>query len=81
MIGEKEFSMAKPGLRVVNCARGGIVDQDALYRAILDRKVAGAALDVFEREPPEGCPLLNLDSVVVTPHLGASTRRLRSGWQ
>jgi D-3-phosphoglycerate dehydrogenase len=74
LIGEKEFSAAKAGLRLVNCARGGIVDEAALYRAIVDGRVAGAALDVFEKEPPEGCHLLDLDRVVVTPHLGASTQ-------
>ncbi|HRD99824.1 MAG TPA: NAD(P)-dependent oxidoreductase, partial [Ilumatobacteraceae bacterium] len=65
---------AKPSLRVINVARGGIVDEDALADAIRDGVVAGAALDVFIKEPVTESPLFGLDSVVVTPHLGASTR-------
>ncbi|MEE9395306.1 MAG: phosphoglycerate dehydrogenase [Planctomycetota bacterium] len=63
----------KPGVRIINCARGGIIDEDALHQALVKGHVAGAALDVFEVEPPEGSPLLDLPQVVVTPHLGAST--------
>ena len=63
----------KDGVRILNCARGGIIDEEALYQAILDGKVAGAALDVFESEPPEDHPLLSLPQVIATPHLGAST--------
>lgn len=73
-IGEKELSMVKPGVRIINCARGGLIDEDALYRAMVDGRVGGAALDVFEKEPPHGNPLLQLENVIVTPHLGASTR-------
>jgi len=73
LIGDREFAMMKDGVRLVNCARGGIVDEEALYKAILSGKVAGAALDVFEEEPPLKSPLLDLDCVIVTPHLGAST--------
>ena len=65
---------AKPTLRVINVARGGIVDEDALARALRDGRVAGAALDVFAREPMTESPLFGLPTVVVTPHLGASTR-------
>jgi D-3-phosphoglycerate dehydrogenase len=65
---------AKPTLRVVNVARGGIVDEQALADAIRDGVIAGAALDVFAVEPTTESPLFSLDSVVVTPHLGASTR-------
>ena len=65
---------AKPSLRVVNVARGGIVDEAALAEAISDGVIAGAALDVFATEPCTDSPLFGLDSVVVTPHLGASTR-------
>jgi D-3-phosphoglycerate dehydrogenase / 2-oxoglutarate reductase len=64
---------AKPGLRIVNAARGGIVDEDALAEAVRSGLVAGAALDVFATEPTTTSPLFELDSVVVTPHLGAST--------
>jgi len=74
MISTKEFAAMKKGVRIVNCARGGIVDEAALITAIKEGKVAGAALDVFEQEPlsPES-ELLKLDNVIVTPHLGAST--------
>jgi D-3-phosphoglycerate dehydrogenase len=65
---------AKPSLRLINVARGGIVDEDALAEAIRDGVIAGAAIDVFATEPTTSSPLFGLDSVVVTPHLGASTR-------
>ncbi len=74
LIGAKELAAMKKGVRLVNCARGGLVDEDALHAAILDDKVAGAALDVFEHEPPLESPLLRLPGVIATPHLGASTR-------
>ncbi|HVM41366.1 MAG TPA: phosphoglycerate dehydrogenase, partial [Acidimicrobiia bacterium] len=67
------LAKAKPGLRIVNTARGGILDEQALHDAIVDGRVAGAALDVFTEEPTTESPLFGLDSVVVTPHLGAST--------
>ncbi len=73
LIGADELAQAKSGIRVINCARGGIVNEAALYEALQSGHVAGAALDVFETEPPEGSPLLELDNVVTTPHLGAST--------
>lgn len=73
MIGEREFALLRPGARVVNCARGGIVDEEALYEALTSGKVAGAALDVYAQEPPLDSPLLELPNVVMTPHLGAST--------
>jgi len=74
LIGEKEFAIMKKGVRIINCARGGIIDEKALYNAIKDKIVSGAALDVFEKEPvqPDN-PLLELDEVICTPHLGAST--------
>ncbi len=78
MIGEKEIAMMKPGVRVINCARGGIVDEDALAKAIESGKAAGAAFDVFETEPPAGSKLLKLDKVVLTPHLGASTEEAQA---
>lgn len=67
------FSKMKNGVMVVNCARGGIVNEDALYEALESGKVAGAALDVFAVEPPGEHPLLKLENVIATPHLGAST--------
>ncbi|MHC1635540.1 MAG: NAD(P)-dependent oxidoreductase, partial [Candidatus Methanospirareceae archaeon] len=73
MIGRKEFEKMKEGVRIINCARGGIIDEGALIEAIERGKVAGAALDVFENEPPHGSKLLEMPEVIVTPHLGAST--------
>ena len=74
MISQKEFAIMKKGVRVINCARGGIIDEIALAQAIKDGKVAGAAIDVFEQEPLSAdSELLKLDNVVTTPHLGAST--------
>ncbi|MCA1591458.1 MAG: phosphoglycerate dehydrogenase [Acidobacteria bacterium] len=80
IIGAREFSQMKTGVRVINCARGGLVDERALYSAIKEGRVAGAALDVFEQEPPPpDHPLLALEEVVVTPHLGASTTEAQEG--
>nr|WP_300999204.1 phosphoglycerate dehydrogenase [Methanoculleus sp.] len=73
VINEKTIATMKDGVRMINCARGGIIDEKALADAIASGKVAGAALDVFENEPPTESPLLGLDRVIVTPHLGAST--------
>jgi D-3-phosphoglycerate dehydrogenase len=74
LIGREAFEKMKPGVRIVNCARGGIIDEYALAEALEQGKVAGAAIDVFEEEPvPSEHPLLKLPNVVVTPHLGAST--------
>ena len=73
MISADVLKHAKPSLRLVNTGRGGIVDEDALADAIREGRIAGAALDVFEAEPTTESPLFELDSVVVTPHLGAST--------
>ncbi|SFF47147.1 D-3-phosphoglycerate dehydrogenase [Actinoplanes philippinensis] len=73
LIGEKELNLVKPGVRIVNAARGGLVDERALADALADGRVAGAGLDVFETEPLTSSPLFALDNVVVTPHLGAST--------
>jgi len=73
VINAKTIATMKDGVRIINCARGGIIDEKALYDAIKSGKVAGAALDVFETEPPLESPLLALDQVIVTPHLGAST--------
>jgi len=73
LINAERIAMMKDGVRIINAARGGIIDEKALYEAIKSGKVAGVALDVFEKEPPEGSPLLELDNVVCTPHLGAAT--------
>ncbi|HUO49791.1 MAG TPA: phosphoglycerate dehydrogenase [Acidimicrobiales bacterium] len=73
LIGRDLLAKAKPGLRVVNAARGGILDEEALYDALVSGQVAGAALDVFATEPCTDSPLFQLPSVVATPHLGAST--------
>lgn len=74
LIGKEAFAQMKEGVRVINCARGGILDEAALAAAIRSGKVAGAALDVFENEPPETSELLELGEVIMTPHLGASTK-------
>jgi D-3-phosphoglycerate dehydrogenase len=74
LIGADLLAKAKPELRIINVARGGIVDEEALAEALRDGRVGGAALDVFNTEPVTSSPLFGLASVVVTPHLGASTR-------
>jgi D-3-phosphoglycerate dehydrogenase len=74
MIGEKELASMKPSAYLINAARGGIANEEALYRALKEEKIAGAALDVIELEPPpKDHPLLQLDNVLWTPHLGAVT--------
>src|SRR5262249_40455186 len=73
IIGDRQLRQVKPGVRIVNAARGGIVDEAALASALADGRVAGAALDVYAREPCTDSPLFGLPNVVVTPHLGAST--------
>ncbi len=73
IISSKEFAIMKKGARLINCARGGIINEEALAKAVKDGIVGGAAIDVFTKEPPFENPLLELDRVVVTPHLGAST--------
>jgi D-3-phosphoglycerate dehydrogenase len=73
LINEASLSLMKNGVRIINCARGGIVDEQALYQALKGGKVGGAALDVFEKEPLKESPLLELDNFICTPHLGAST--------
>ena len=81
LIGTGFLAKAKDGVRIINVARGGIIDEDALLTGLESGKVAGAALDVFVTEPPTGSPLLDLDQVIVTPHLGASTHeaQLKAG--
>jgi D-3-phosphoglycerate dehydrogenase / 2-oxoglutarate reductase len=73
ILDREALARAKPGVRIVNCARGGLLDEAALYDGIRSGHVAGAALDVFDEEPARSSPLFELDEVVVTPHLGAST--------
>ncbi|MEY4767440.1 MAG: D-3-phosphoglycerate dehydrogenase [Pseudomonadota bacterium] len=73
IIGEKQLAMMKPSARIINCARGGLIDEAALYQALSNGRLAGAALDVFAQEPPKESPLLSLDNLTFTPHLGAST--------
>src|SRR2546426_1883608 len=80
IVGREAFGKMKKGARVINCARGGLVDEQALYEAIKSGTIAGAALDVFEQEPPPADhPLLALEEVIVTPHLGASTTEAQEG--
>lgn len=74
LLGEEQIRLLKPSALVINCARGGIIDEDALYSALKEGRIAGAALDVYEQEPPLGSNLLELDNIVTTPHLGASTK-------
>ena len=74
MINAERLTKARKGVRIINCARGGLVDEEALFNALKTRHVAAAALDDFEQEPPPAnCPLRELNNVVFTPHLGAST--------
>lgn len=73
LIGEAELHKVKPTVHIVNAARGGIIDETALYDAIVDGRVAGAGIDVYSQEPCTDSPLFTLESVVATPHLGAST--------
>ncbi len=74
MINKETIKIMKSGVMIINCARGGIVNEKDLYDALVEGKVSGAALDVFEKEPAQNNPLLTLDSVVSTPHLGAATK-------
>ena len=74
LLGEKEIAKMKPSVRIINCARGGIIDEELLYKAVQEGKVAGAAVDVFTKEPATADnPLLKSEKIIVTPHLAAST--------
>jgi len=73
LIGSKELAKLKPTARIINCARGGVIDEEALLKAIKAGKIAGAAFDVFDHEPVTDSPLFKEDKIIVTPHLGAST--------
>jgi D-3-phosphoglycerate dehydrogenase len=80
LIDREVLSKMKHGARIINCARGGLVDENALYEAIKSGAIAGAAIDVFSQEPPPADhPLLSLEEVIVTPHLGASTTEAQEG--
>ncbi len=74
VIGREQLALMKKSARIINCARGGLIDETALYEALKEGRIAGAALDVYEQEPPKDSPLLTLDNIVFTPHLGASTK-------
>ena len=80
ILSTKEFNMMKDGVMLIDCSRGGVVDQEALYNALMSGKVKAAALDVFEEEPPKNSKLLKLKNVIATPHVGAQTKeaQLRS---
>ena len=73
LLSRERLASMKPGARVINCARGGLIDEEALYDLLSDGQLAGAALDVYAQEPPNGSPLLTLPNIAFTPHLGAST--------
>jgi D-3-phosphoglycerate dehydrogenase len=73
MINKTMFSKMKTGVRIVNCARGGIINEADLYEALTSGKVAGAALDVYSEEPPTDWKLVKLDNVICSPHIGAAT--------
>jgi D-3-phosphoglycerate dehydrogenase len=81
IVNAEMISKMKPSSYIINCSRGGTVDEKALYEALKDGKIAGAGIDVFEKEPPENNPLLSLENVVLTPHLGANTNegQIRAG--
>ena len=79
LLNREAFKKMKPGVRIINCARGGLIDEEALMEALKDGKVAGAALDVYETEPPAAdWPLRELPNVICTPHLGASTEEAQA---
>jgi D-3-phosphoglycerate dehydrogenase len=83
MLSTREFNMMKDGVMVIDCSRGGVVDQEALYQALVSGKAKAAAVDVFEEEPPGRHKLLTLENVYATPHIGAQTKeaQLRAGVQ
>jgi D-3-phosphoglycerate dehydrogenase len=78
MIAAEQIAKMKDGVRIINCARGGIVNEDALYEGLNSGKVAGAALDVFAEEPPTDWKLLKLDNVIASPHIGAATKEAQA---
>jgi D-3-phosphoglycerate dehydrogenase len=78
MLGKAQFGKMKIGVRIVNCARGGIINEAALYEALTNGKVAGAALDVYAEEPPTDWKLAKLDNVICSPHIGAATKEAQA---
>jgi len=78
MISSEQFAKMKDGVRIINCARGGIIDENALYDALANNKVAGAALDVFTEEPPADWKLAKLENVIASPHIGAATKEAQA---
>ncbi len=78
LISRERLAIMKPSARLINCARGGLIDEEALFEALDNGQLAGAALDVYENEPPTDSPLLKLNNVVFTPHLGASTEEAQT---
>jgi D-3-phosphoglycerate dehydrogenase len=78
MLDTEQFAKMKNGVRIINCARGGIINEDALYAALTNGKVSGAALDVFAEEPPSDWKLVKLDNVIASPHIGAATREAQA---
>jgi len=78
ILDEAAFAKVKPGVRIINCSRGGTIDEDALYQAIQDGKIAGAALDVFADEPLADSKLFSLDQVIGSPHIGAGTKEAKA---
>ena len=79
MIGAEELSFMRKGSYLINTSRGGILDEKALHQSLSSDHLGGAALDVFEEEPPIGNPLLYLENVIVTPHVGGSTKEAIHG--
>jgi D-3-phosphoglycerate dehydrogenase len=79
LINTKQLAMVKPSVRIINCARGGVIDEEALFQAVESGKVAGAAFDVFTEEPAKNNILFKSDKILVTPHLAASTAEAQTG--
>ncbi len=81
IVNKQMISKMKPTACIINCARGGTVDEKALYTALKNGTIAGAGLDVYEQEPPKDSPLLQLDNIMLTPHIGANTKegQIRAG--
>jgi D-3-phosphoglycerate dehydrogenase / 2-oxoglutarate reductase len=78
MIGKEQFAKMKTGVRIINCARGGIIEDGALFNALTEGKVAGAALDVYLEEPPTDWKLTKLETVICSPHIGAATKEAQA---